>query len=265
VGSVAEGASGGRLAGKVALISGTAGGQGREAARIFAREGAQVFASDIDAEGAEETVRLVTEAGGEITSLAPLDLSRRADVDRWIDAAVRTRGGFDILYNNASLPRFGPVGELSEADWSFTVRNELDITWYCCQAAWPHLIARGGGAIVNIASISAFVGMRSLPQVAHSATKAAVIGLTRQLAAEGAAVNIRANVISPGVIASPATKELLAMGDASPIGPIVAHTAFGRAGQPEDVAYAALFLASDEAAFVNGANLVVDGGTSVLI
>lgn len=257
--------SNGRLAGKVALISGTGGAQGREAARIFAREGAQVVACDLNDKGADETAQMVKDEGGQIVSTAPLDLSRREDVQTWIEGGLKAFGGVDILYNNASLPRFGPVAVLSDEDWSFTMRNELDIVWYSCQAAWPHLVARGGGVIVNVASISAFVGMRSLPQVSHSSSKAAVIGLTRQLAAEGAAVNIRANVISPGVIAGPATEEMLAMGDDSPIGPIVSHSAFARPGRPEEVVYAALFLASDEASYVNGAHLVVDGGTSVLI
>jgi NAD(P)-dependent dehydrogenase (short-subunit alcohol dehydrogenase family) len=262
---MAESSDGGRLAGKVALISGTGGAQGREAARIFAREGARVVACDINELGAAETEQLVRDEGGKIVSVAPLDLSRRADAQSWIDAGLEAFGGIDILYNNASLPRFGPVAELSEEDWSFTLRNELDLVWYSSQAAWPHLVARGGGVIVNVSSISAFVGMRSLPQVAHSSTKAAVLGLTRQLAAEGAAVNVRVNVISPGVIAGPATEEMLAMGHAGPLWPIVSHAGPGRAGRPEEVVYAALFLASDEASYVNGANLVVDGGTSVLI
>jgi meso-butanediol dehydrogenase/(S,S)-butanediol dehydrogenase/diacetyl reductase len=262
---MAESSNPGRLAGKVALISGTAGAQGRAAAQIFTREGASVVACDINEKGASETERMVKGEGGEIVSFGPLDLSRRVDVQSWVDGALEAFGGIDILYNNASLPRFGAVAELSDEDWSFTLRNELDLVWYSCQAAWPHLVARGGGAIVNISSISAFVGMRSLPQVAHSSTKAAVIGLTRQLAAEGAAVNIRANVISPGAIAGPATDEMLAMGDVGPITPIVDHAAFRRPGRPEEIVYAALFLASDESSYVNGANLVVDGGTSVLI
>jgi meso-butanediol dehydrogenase / (S,S)-butanediol dehydrogenase / diacetyl reductase len=255
----------GRLVGKVALISGTAGGQGREAARIFAREGARVVACDINADGAGETARIVKSEGGELVSVAPLDLSVRSAAAAWIDAAMTAFGQIDILYNNASLPRFGPVGEMSDEDWSFTMRNEVDLVWYCCQEAWPHMVAGGGGAIVNIASVSARLAMRRLPQAAHAAAKGAVVALTRQLAAEGAAVNIRANAVSPGVIASPATEEMLAMGESSPIRPIVDHTAFGRAGRPVDVVYAALFLASDEAAFVNGADLVVDGGSSILI
>ncbi|HEY4095509.1 MAG TPA: SDR family NAD(P)-dependent oxidoreductase [Baekduia sp.] len=258
-------AQGGRLAGKVALISGTAGGQGREAAKIFAREGARVVACDIAPDGAAETQAMVEAEGGEIVSFGGLDLSRRADVATWVDGGVAAFGRVDILYNNASLPKFGPVTDLSDEDWSFTIRNELDIVWFSCQAAWPHLVAAGGGAIVNIASVSAHVGMRKLPQSGHAAAKGAVVSLTRQLAAEGGAVNIRANCVSPGCIASPATEPLLGMGDESPILPIVEHTAFGRPGLPEEVVYAALFLASDEAGYVNGAELIVDGGTSILI
>jgi meso-butanediol dehydrogenase/(S,S)-butanediol dehydrogenase/diacetyl reductase len=152
---------------------------------------------------------------------------------------------------------------MPDEDWSFTLRNELDLVWHSCQAAWPHLI-EGGGAIVNVASLAGLVGSRDLPQGAHAATKGAVIALTRQLAAEGAAHGVRANCISPGVVRGPAADPLLALGDDGPLAGMVNATAFGKAGEPEDVVHAAVFLASDEAAFVNGANLVVDGGASAI-
>jgi len=255
----------GRLAGKVVLISGTGGGQGRVAARIFAQEGARVVGCDINADTAAETERLVREAGLEMLSVGGVDLADIEQARAWVRRAVDEYGGIDILYNNASLPRFAPFPDMTPEDFRFTIRNELDVVWYPSQAAWPHLVARGGGAIVNIASIAAIVGLRAMPQSAHSAAKGAVVGVTAQMAAEGAAVNIRVNCISPGVINSPPVQEILAVGESSPLRPVVGSTWLGKPGEPEDIVYAALYLASDEAKWVTGTHLVVDGGSSVLI
>jgi meso-butanediol dehydrogenase / (S,S)-butanediol dehydrogenase / diacetyl reductase len=255
----------GRLAGKVVLISGTGGGQGRVAAEIFAREGARVVGCDINPDTAAETEEIVRAAGFEMISVGGVDLADSAQSQAWIQRAVDEYGGIDILYNNASLPRFAPFAEMTPEDFQFTTRNEIDVLWYVTQAAWPQLVARGGGAIVNIASIAALVGLRDMPQSAHAAAKGAVIGLTAQLAAEGAAVGIRVNCISPGVINSPPVQEILAIGEQSPLRPIIGATALGQPGEPEDIVYAALYLASDEAKWVTGTHLVVDGGSSVLI
>lgn len=258
-------ASTGRLAGKVALISGTGGGQGRAAARIFAREGAHVVGCDINAESAAETVALVRADGFEMLSVAPVDLSTPAGAKQWVDAAVEAHGGVDLLYNNASLPKYGPFADMSQDDYGFTIKNELDLLWHSTQQAWPRMVERGGGAILNIASIAAVVGLRDLPQAAHSASKGAVIGLTRQLAAEGSPVNIRVNCVSPGVINSPPVQEILASGDDNPLGPVINSTWNRQPGEPEDIAYAALYLLSDEAKWVSGSHLVVDGGSSSII
>jgi len=255
----------GRLAGKVALITGTGGGQGREAARIFAREGALVVGCDINAEGALETAALVENDGNEMLSIQPVDLSVRAEVEAWVEQAVEAHGRVDILYNNASLPRFAPFAEMSDEDFRFTIQNELDVCWIPTQVAWPHLAASGSGVVINVASVAGIVGLRTLPEAAHSASKGAVIGLTRQLAAEGAAVGIRVNCISPGVINSPPVQELLALGEESPLNSLVDATASGKPGEPEDVVYAALYFGSDEAKWVTGAHLVVDGGASTII
>jgi meso-butanediol dehydrogenase / (S,S)-butanediol dehydrogenase / diacetyl reductase len=253
----------GRLEGKVALISGTGGGQGRVAALLFTHEGAKVVGCDVDEAAAAETERLVSEAGGELLSLAPLDISTRSGASEWVQRAISRFGRIDVLYNNASLPRFAPVGAMSDEDWAFTVRNELDVVWHSCNAAWAELQS-SGGAIINIASLAGLSGSRDLPQSAHAATKGAVIALTRQLAAEGAASGVRANCISPGVIRGPATDPMIALGDDGPLAGMLRATAFGEAGQPEDVVWTAIFLASDEASFVNGANIVVDGGASAI-
>lgn len=255
----------GRLAGKVVLISGTGGGQGRVAARIFAREGAHVVGCDVNAEGAAETERLVHDDGYEMLSVAPVDLSSREGATSWVDAAVDAFGGIDLLYNNASLPRFAPFADMTVEDYDFTIHNELDVMWHSTQAAWPHLVARGGGAILNVASAAGVVGLRDLPQSAHSAAKGAVIGVTPQLAAEGAKHRIRVNCVSPGVIGSPPVQELLALGEQSPLRPFIGATFNGEPGEPEDIVYAALYLLSDEAKWVTGAHLVIDGGASVLV
>jgi meso-butanediol dehydrogenase/(S,S)-butanediol dehydrogenase/diacetyl reductase len=248
-----------RLEGKVALITGTGGGQGRAAALLFAAEGAAVVGCDLKNEGAEETVELVRGSGGDMTSSHPLDLGDPAAAHAWVDEAAARHGGFDVLYNNASLPKFASIAEMTLDDWHFTVRNELDLIFYTCRAAWPHLVLRGSGSIINIGSIS---GMSSLAQTpgnfAHAATKGAVIAMTRELALEGGAHGIRANSISPGIIESPATSPLLK--ESWFREGHLAATMVSRIGTPEDVAYCALYLASDESSFVTGANFVVDGG-----
>jgi NAD(P)-dependent dehydrogenase (short-subunit alcohol dehydrogenase family) len=252
---------GDRLAGKIALITGTAGGQGRAAALLFAAEGASVVGCDRKGEEAAQTVAMVQDAGGQMTSMQPVDLGDSSAARAWVAAAAAVHGGFDVLYNNASAPRFASIAAMTDEEWRFTMRNELDLMFYVCSAAWPHLVARGGGSIINTGSIC---GISSLPQtpgsIAHATTKAGVIAMTRELALEGGPHNIRANCVSPGIIDSPATAAQLE----SP-GFRDAHLEslmLKRIGTPGDVASAALFLASDESAWMTGANLVLDGGFS---
>jgi meso-butanediol dehydrogenase/(S,S)-butanediol dehydrogenase/diacetyl reductase len=156
--------NGGRLAGKVVLLSGTGGGQGRVAARMLVREGAKVVGTDIVSDLAEETADLVRSDGYEMINVSPIDLGVPAEAKQWVDRAVEEYGGIDVLYNNAGLPRFGSFPDMSEEDYRFTVRNELDVLWFSAQAAWSHLVARGGGSIVNVASIAGVIGLRSLPE-----------------------------------------------------------------------------------------------------
>ncbi len=222
----------GRLEGKVVLISGTGGGQGRVAASIFAAEGALVVGGDINAESAGETAEIVNGQGLlMISAPGSVDLADPVQARGWVELALEAHGRVDVLYNNASLPRFGPFGEMPAEDFAFTMRNELEITWHTTQAAWAPLAAGGRGAIVNIASIAAIVGLRDLPESAHAASKGAVIGLTRQLAAEGAAVGIRVNCISPGVINSPPVQEMLSLGEKGPLAPLIGATAPREAGR----------------------------------
>jgi NAD(P)-dependent dehydrogenase (short-subunit alcohol dehydrogenase family) len=253
----------GRLDGRVALITGTAGGQGAAAARLFAVEGATVVGCDLDSDRAHAVAAEVVAAGGAMTVDAPVDLSDPDAAAAWVDGAAARAGGIDILYNNASAPRVGPFEEMTFEDWRFTQRNELDLIYTVTRAAWPHLVARDGGVIINTASVSAHRGATFIEQAAHGAAKGGVLAITRHLAASGARHGIRANSISPGLIV---TEQIVPFLDepGHPVREMLRAHPLGRLGEPEDVARVALFLASDDAAYLNAVDIVIDGGQSVI-
>jgi meso-butanediol dehydrogenase/(S,S)-butanediol dehydrogenase/diacetyl reductase len=253
----------GWLTGKVALISGTAGGMGRAAALEFASQGATVVGCDIDTAGAAETVELVSGAGGSMTSLAPVDLTKTEDAIAWTEHAVSTHGGVDVLYNNASVARVGPFDELTLEGWRFAMTYELDIVFISTKAAWPHLVTRGGGVVINVASVAAKLGATFVHQHAHGAAKGGVLAFTKHLVVSGAPHQIRAVSISPGMILTPATRPVVSDPD-GPGARLLAGIPSGRFGEPEEVARLAAFLASDAAGYINGADIAIDGGVTAV-
>lgn len=251
----------GRLAGKVAFVTGTAGGQGRAVALLFARAGARVFGADLPASAARnaETAALA-DADNLAFAPASVDVSDEVATKAWIEAGVAEAGRIDILYNNAGFAHFAPIEMMTQTQWSETLKYELDVIFNPTRFAWPHMVEQKSGVIINVASGAGSLGTPLFPAAAHSAGKGGVLGLTRHLAVEGAPANIRVNAISPGSIWSPATSALT---DDMPYKRVFIHaSALARVGEPEDVAFAALFLASDEAAWITGIDLPVDGGYS---
>ena len=250
-----------RLADKVALVTGIGAGIGRGCALLFAQQGAKVFGCDIDADRAQATVAAARSAGFEMDSAHPIDLTRAADVQRCIDQVMQRHGRIDVLVNAAAInPQFAPVAQMSyEQIWVPTMVGEADIVFLMCKAAWPHLVAGGGGSIVNFASVAAQRGTEMAGMLAHCAGKGAVLAMTRQLAVEGGPHGIRVNSIAPGLVATLATaSQGLTQGERRDR--IAANIPLRRIGEPEDIAYCALYLASDEASWVTGTNIAVDGG-----
>lgn len=249
---------------KVVMISGTGGGQGRAAALAFSKAGAKVIGTDVKGDAAEETVQMVTAAGGIMHSLHPLDISTEAGAHTWVSFAVERCGGIDVLYNNAgSLRAKGPFSDTTLEAWELTLRFELTLPFICSHAAWPHLIARGGGLIINTASMSGHREHQPLRTAAHGAAKAGVLGLTRMLAAEGAEYGIRAISISPGLIRSPATEAFWTSNDATQLRigrGLLAKIPMARYGTCDEVADVAVFLASPQASYLNATDIAVDGG-----
>lgn len=252
----------GTLVGKVALISGTGGGMGRAAALEFAAQGAQVVGCDLNEDAAEETVGLVRGAGGQMVSVAPVDLTTEEGNAEWVARAIDEYGGVDVLYNNASVARVGPWDELTFEKWRFSMTYELDIVYLSTKAAWPHLVARGGGVVINVASVAAVRGAQFVHQHAHGAAKGGVLAFTKHLVVSGAPHGIRAVSISPGLIVTPATAPVVDHLDDKGRELLYDAIPSRRLGRAEDVAAVAAFLASDAASYVNGADIAVDGGVT---
>jgi NAD(P)-dependent dehydrogenase (short-subunit alcohol dehydrogenase family) len=247
----------GRLDGKVALVTGAGGGMGRLATHTFVREGARVLASDLKAAAVEETVRGLD---GQAVAVAG-DVTREADVARMVSTAVERFGRLNVLYNNAGI--FDEADEsvltMTEAVWDRTMAINVKGIAFCCKHGIPELIRAGGGSVINIASFVALVGC-TVPQDAYTASKGAVIALTKSLAVQFGPKNIRSNAICPGPIETSLMRDLLK--DENKKRVRLNRIPMGRFGRPEDVVNMGVYLASDESSWTNGAALVIDGGIS---
>jgi NAD(P)-dependent dehydrogenase (short-subunit alcohol dehydrogenase family) len=253
----------GRLAGRVAVVTGGTSGLGRAIALALAREGAAVVIGDVrerTADGARPTAERIRADGGRAAFLAT-DVTRRADVEALVERTVREFGPLHVMVNNAGiLSSLTPAVEKTEAEWLQVIAVDLTGVWLGCQAALRQLIRQGqGGRIINVSSRLALQGVAP-GRADYCAAKGGVSSLTRQLAVEAGPHGITVNAICPGFILTEATRELAAVGK---LEEARRRTPYHRLGTPEDVAGCAVFLASSEADFVTGQNLVVDGGASV--
>jgi NAD(P)-dependent dehydrogenase (short-subunit alcohol dehydrogenase family) len=233
---------------------------GRATALTFAREGAFVVGCDVAVEPAETTVKMVHAAGGKMVSLQPCLLDDPAECARLVDLAISQFGRIDVLFNLAGRSHFAWLENVTDEEWDAARRDEVDLVFYLTRAAWPHLKA-SRGVVVNMASLNGQLSFKILPSLSHTTNKAAIIGMTRQLALEGGEHGIRVNSISPGLIVSNATRGELE--DEKWASGMRDRTLLGRLGEPEDVANVALFLACAESSYVTGVDIVVDGGMKV--
>jgi NAD(P)-dependent dehydrogenase (short-subunit alcohol dehydrogenase family) len=247
-----------RLGGKVAVITGAGNGMGREAAVLFAREGARIVVADVVEAAALETVEAVRDAGGDAIAVAT-DVSVAADVEAMVRTAVDAFGGLHVLYNNAGVfpADDGGATETPESTWDRVMDVNLKGVWFGCKYGIPAMLDSGGGSIVNVASFVALMGAATA-QIAYTSSKGGVLAMTREVAVEYARRGIRANALCPGPIDTPLLAELLS--DPERRARRLVHIPMGRLGRPDELAKAALFLASDDSSFMTGAALVVDGG-----
>jgi NAD(P)-dependent dehydrogenase (short-subunit alcohol dehydrogenase family) len=249
----------GRLEGKVALITGAGSGMGRTAVVRFAREGARVVACDVDLESARESVAMAESAGGRALAVKA-DVSKEAEVREAVKAGIKAYGKLDVLYNNAGIfpSTDHSVVDTDEAVWDKVLAVNVKGVYLVCKHGIPELLAAGGGSVINVASFVALVGC-TVPQDAYTASKGAVIALTKSLAVQFGPKGIRANAICPGPIETPLLTAWL-LKEPAEKAKRLNRIPMARFGKSEDIVNTALYLASDESSWTNGAALVVDGG-----
>jgi NAD(P)-dependent dehydrogenase (short-subunit alcohol dehydrogenase family) len=245
----------GRLEGKVAVITGAGGGMGREAALLFAAEGAQVCAADVDAAAAARTAADAGEAFA-----VEVDVADPASVERMMRETAERYGGIDVLYNNAGISPADDAGILeTEPDaWDRVQAVNARGVFLCCKHGIPHLLERGGGSVINVASFVALLGAAT-SQISYTASKGAVLAMTRELAVQFARRGIRCNALCPGPVETPLLLNIYGS-DPAALERRRIHWPTGRLAKPREIVNAALFLASDESSYVNGAIFTVDGG-----
>jgi NAD(P)-dependent dehydrogenase (short-subunit alcohol dehydrogenase family) len=245
----------GRLDGKVVVITGAGGGMGREAALVFSEEGASVCVADVDGDAAEETARDAREAFA-----VTVDVADPASVEAMYGAAAERYGGIDVLYNNAGISPADDASilETEPEAWQRVQDVNTKGVYLCCKHGIPYLLERGGGSVINVASFVALMGAAT-SQISYTASKGAVLSLSRELGVQFARQGIRVNALCPGPVETPLLLRIF--GD----DPVAyerrrVHLPMGRLAKPREIVNAALFLASDESSYVNGATFVVDGG-----
>lgn len=246
------------LTGRAALITGAGRGIGREIARTLAAAGADIAIAEVDATTAEDAAVEIRGMGRQSIAV-PVDVRNPADVDAVVNQVIQHFGHLDILVNNAGIARWTKAEETADNDWLEVMDINLNGTYWCCRAAARHMLARGTGSIVNIASMSGSIVNRPQPQAAYNVSKAGVIMLTKSLAAEWADRGVRVNCVSPGYIASEMTRRAVST-YTEWAGVWRNMTPVGRMGEPEDVAHAVWYLASDASRYATGTDLIVDGG-----
>lgn len=252
-----------RLAGKVAIVTGGGSGIGRATALLFAQEGARVVVADYAPEGGQETVRMIQQHGGEALFVES-DVSNAEDMRRLVQTTVDAYGRIDILVNNAAVTIPASVVDATEEVWDKTMDIDLKGVFLLSKYAIPYLINGGGGSVINMASMCGLVA--SPNQAPYSAAKGGVVALTRQMAIDYARYNIRVNGIAPSEVRTPMFLGFInrAPDPEKKMQELVARIPMGRVAEPEEIARAALFLASDESSYITGVTLPVDGGLTAM-
>lgn len=248
-----------KLQGRVAVITGAGSGIGQAMALLFTREGARVLAADINGDAAESTARQIQAVGGTCQGMA-VDASQPDQVRAMVERAASDYGAIDVLCNNAGIGSTTDVVECEPDEWDRVMTVNVRSVYLGCKYALPHMVRQGKGVIINTASVAGMVGVPK--RASYCASKGAVIALTRQVAVDYVKQGIRVNCLCPGTVDSPWVERLLAQAEdrVAARQALEARQPMGRLGTPEEVAAAALFLASDEAAFITGTGLVLDGG-----